>query len=55
MIDIDKLIDYENGQLDDEETFAFFQDLIDSGAAWALQGHYGRTALALIDSGHCTS
>ncbi len=53
-MDIDKIIAYENGQLDEEETVELFQGLIDSGAAWTLQGHYGRTAAALIDAGLCT-
>ncbi len=53
-MDIDKIIAYENGQLDEEETIELFQGLIDSGAAWTLQGHYGRTAAALIDAGLCT-
>ena len=44
---------YESGDLDDERTIALFQHLINSGLVWGLQGHYGRTAHALIDAGHC--
>ena len=51
MIDIGRIIDYEGGELDEEETIALFQDLVDSGMAWSLQGHYGRTATAMIDAG----
>ncbi len=29
------------------------QFLIDTGLAWKLQGFFGRTAAALIDSGDC--
>jgi hypothetical protein len=45
---------YESGTMTDEEVVAFFQQLIDSGHAFTLQGHYGRTAAHLIASGFCT-
>jgi len=45
------IMDYESGQLSDKETLRLFSDLIRNGMAWTLQGHYGRTAVALIDSG----
>lgn len=47
------IIAYEQGDLDDEATVELFQQLIDNGMAWTLQGHYGRTAKALIDAGYC--
>lgn len=47
------IIAYEDGDLSADETVALFQALIDSGLAWTLQGHYGRTARALIESGVC--
>lgn len=50
---LDFIMDYEMGQLDDEAIIAGFQKLIDNGMAWTLQGHYGRTAHALIEAGHC--
>lgn len=50
---VDKIIAFENGDLDEEETISFFQELIDSGMAWSLQGSYGRAANALIEQGLC--
>lgn len=50
---IDKIISYEEGEMSDEETVEFFQELINSGLCWQLQGHYGRMAMALIDAGFC--
>lgn len=54
MDQVDKIIAYEQGELDDEGTIELFQELINSGLAWKLQGHYGRTAVALIEHGYCT-
>lgn len=52
---LDDIIRYEQGDMDDrEEIIDFFQKLIDTGYAWSLQGHYGRTAAQLIDLGYCT-
>ncbi len=51
---VDKIMRYEAGEMaDHEEVAAFFQELIDTGLAWKLQGHYGRTASALIEAGSC--
>ena len=55
MNQIDTIIAYENGELGDEEMVSLFQELVDSGLAWRLQGHYGRTAMALIEAGLVTS
>jgi len=49
--DISRIIAYEDGELSHEETVALFQELVDSGLAWELQGHYGRAARHLIDAG----
>ena len=45
------IIAYESGELDQDETVALFQHLVNNGMAWSLQGHYGRTAVALIEAG----
>ncbi len=51
---IDLIIKYETGGFDtDQQYIDFFQELIDTGHAWTLQGHYGRLAKALIDAGYC--
>ncbi len=47
------LIAYENGELDDEQVIQLFQNLIDTGLAWTLQGSYGRTAAQFIEAGVC--
>ena len=55
MVDIGKIIAYESGEMDsEEELIDFFQEMINDGSVWTLQGHYGRTAQALIDAGICS-
>lgn len=51
---LDQIMDYEAGEMDETEMVVFFQDLIDTGMAWSLQGSYGRAAIRLIQAGHCT-
>ena len=52
--DVGDIIRYENGEMTDDEVIEFFQGLINSGMCWRLQGHYGRTATALINGGYCS-
>ncbi len=53
MDSVDRIIAYESGELPDDEMIELFQELIDSGEIWRLQGHYGRQAQALIMAGYC--
>ena len=48
---ISKIIEYEEGILSSEDTIDLFQDLVNSGLAWTLQGSYGRMAEYLIEIG----
>lgn len=54
MDQIDKIIAYEQGELSEKEMIELFQSLVDTGLAWSLQGHYGRTATQLINAGIIT-
>ena len=38
---------------DEAEYIAAWQQLIDTGLAWSLQGWFGRTAKYLIEQGYC--
>lgn len=55
MPSIDTIMRYEQGDLDEDEVIELFQGLVDSGQAWELQGHYGRTAASLLDAGLITA
>ena len=47
------LMEWENGELCEEDEVDLFQDLINSGMVWSLQGLYGRHAQYLIEIGKC--
>jgi hypothetical protein len=42
-----------NDEATEEEQIEAYQGLIDSGQAWLLEGHVGRTAHGLIEAGLC--
>jgi hypothetical protein len=48
---IEKLMLFESGEMEFEEVVKFFQELVDSGTVWKLQGYYGRFAEHLIHEG----
>lgn len=49
------MFDWEEGKLDEDQTIELFQELVNTGWAWRLQGFYGRTAVALLEAGHITA
>lgn len=53
MDQVDKIMAWEGGEMSEEDEIAFFQELIDSGLCWKLQGCYGRQATGLINAGLC--
>lgn len=50
---IDFIMAYESGELTKNEIIEGFQDGIDSGSVWKLQGSYGRMATRLLELGLC--
>ena len=48
---LDLILDYEMGDLDEDNTVAMFQRIVDAGMHRTLQGTYGRTAAALASAG----
>ena len=50
-VQLEKMMAWEGGELDKDETIDLFQELLTSGLCWKLQGAYGRQAKALIDEG----
>ena len=48
---LSSMMAWEQGDLDEQGTIELFQNLVDTGLAWQLQGAYGRQAEALIDAG----
>jgi hypothetical protein len=55
MDQVSKIMAFEQGDLDFDATVELFQELIDSGLVWQLQGSYGRMASSLIENGYCNA
>jgi hypothetical protein len=55
MVDVAKIMAFEEGEMEFDEVVEFFQEMIDTGVVWQLQGFYGRTAMQLIEEGHCVA
>ena len=52
---LDRIVEFENGELDFKETIDLFAELVKTGLAWTLQGQYGRTAKSFIEGGFISS
>lgn len=46
-----KIMCFEDGDMTEKQTISFFQELVNSGLAWKLQGCYGRYARAMLEEG----
>lgn len=53
MPDINDIIAFENGEMDQDQVVDFIQGGIDRGWVWCLQGAYQRLAISLINAGLC--
>ena len=49
---LERMIAWEEGTLEAEDTIELFQELVNTGEAWTLQGTYGREAQWLTDAGY---
>jgi len=48
---VGKIMAFEQGELENEEVYALFQFLLDSGMIYSLQGSYQRMAEELLLAG----
>lgn len=53
MIDMIDLSALYREDAEEDEVIAAYQHLIDTGQAWHMDGHTGRTAMRLIEDGLC--
>jgi hypothetical protein len=52
---VDQLIAYEEDQITGDQEVAFFEQLVERGRCWQLQGHYQRIAATLLETGPMSS
>jgi hypothetical protein len=50
----ERIVSYEEGELNQDQTIQLFQELCDTGLIMKLQGHYGRFAFQLMEAGLIT-
>ncbi len=51
MSEFDRMIAWEEGDLDEEERIELFQSLVNSGQAWQLDRKYALMAAYLLEAG----
>jgi hypothetical protein len=51
---LDKILQYEQGEMNLDEMVEFYRELIETGLIHELQGHYQRTARQLVRDGLLT-
>jgi len=49
-----QIMAFEDGELDEEQVIALFQELVNNGMAWRLQSSYGRQARRFLELGLVT-
>ena len=47
---VELIMEFEGGEITEENALKLFSHLIKTGLCWKLQGFYGRTAQNLIDN-----
>ena len=53
MSPIDAILTIDSEDASEEERIEAYQELIDSGLVWRLEGRFGREAAGLIEDGRC--
>jgi len=48
---LDYILEFEGGEISQEDTVELFSHLVETGQCWTLQGMYGRAACSLIEAG----